>query len=254
MGRASAAMKCGHLFNGIGGFALAASWMGWENVFHCEIDPYCNEVMRKNCPNSKKYGDIKRTKFGEWRGAVDIISGGDPCQPSSYAGLRKGKEDERYLWKEYRRCVEECRPKYIINENVPGSISNGILDEKIDQVEAIGYTCWPPLIIPASAVGSLHRRDRVWLVAHSNGNGLKQFNMSTISDEQRKGEAFIDSSLFEAEWAQGENKSAILRMADGVSAGLDTRKRIKAVGNSIVPQVAYRIYGAIDFFDRANEK
>jgi DNA (cytosine-5)-methyltransferase 1 len=253
MERALAAMKCGHLFNGIGGFALAAHWMGWENVFHCEIDQWSNAVMKKNFPNSKRYGDIKKADFRDWMGAVDIVSGGDPCQPSSYSGLRKGKADTRYLWPEYYRCVSECRPRYIINENVPGSISNGILDEKINDLEAIGYACWPPLVIPASAVGALHRRDRVWLVANSDGGGSGAGELPPVLPEKGQGKAFVNPGIFDAKWASGENKSEILRMADGLSSGLDLCKRVKGCGNAIVPQVVLKIYGAIGFFDKMNK-
>lgn len=156
-----------HLFNGIGGFGLAAHWMGWVNVMHCEIDPFCNRVMNYHFPNSYQHEDIRTTDFTIWRGRIDLITGGDPCQPSSVAGKRKGKEDERYLWPEYYRAVKEIRPRWIVNENVPGTVSNGILDQKISDLEDAGYSWWAPFIIPASAVGAPHKRDRVWLVAYA---------------------------------------------------------------------------------------
>lgn len=243
-------MKCGHLFNGIGGFALAASWMNWKNVFHCEIDDFCNNIMAKNFPESKKYGDIRKQNFEKWNGAVDLISGGDPCQPSSYAGSRKGKKDHRYLWPEYLRCIVECGPRWIVNEKVAGTISNGILDQKISDLEANGYTCWPPVIIPANSVGALHIRDRVWLVAYSNGRRFEKYELSTVVNEEREGKQFNHTGIFEAEWFQGESKPYILRMANGVSGKLDTAKRIRAIGNAIVPQVALRIFRAIEYFEK----
>lgn len=161
-------MNCGHLFNGIGGFQLAAAWLGWQNVWHCEIDEWCNRVSKKWFPKSICYEDIKKFDAQEWRGRINLISGGDPCQPNSQAGKRKGKEDDRYLWPEYIRIVDEVQPTWIVNENVAGSVTNGILDQKISDLEALGYSWWPPLSIPASAFGHDHRRERIWLIAHSD--------------------------------------------------------------------------------------
>lgn len=242
-------MKCGHLFNGIGGFAIAASWMGWSNLFHCEIDDFCNDVMNKNFPKSIRYGNIKKQNFSNWLGAIDLISGGDPCQPSSYAGSRKGKADHRYLWPEYLRCITECRPRWVVNENVAGTVSNGILDQKISDLEVNGYTSWPPIIIPASAVGALHIRDRVWLVAYANVRGLEKYELPALVNEKGEGEPPKHTSILEAEWSQRQNKSDILRMANGVRGKLDA-KRIRAIGNAIVPQVALRIFQAIEFFEQ----
>jgi DNA (cytosine-5)-methyltransferase 1 len=249
-------MKCGHLFNGIGGFALAAHWMGWENVFHCEIDNFCNQVMKKHFPKSRMYGDIRKQAFGQYRdgdNSVGLISGGDPCQPSSVNGSRKGKADPRYLWPQYLRCVVECRPKWIVNENVTGTISNGILDQKIYDLEANGYTCWTPLVIPASAVGALHRRDRVWLVAYADEQRQKKCNTAGIGNESEERRGFLYPRLSETEWGKGKNKSSILRMANGVPGQLDRAKRIGALGNAIVPQVALKIFEAIEYFEKQNK-
>ena len=86
------------LFSGIGGFDLAAEWAGWTNLFNCEIDPFCRRVLKYHFPNSVQYEDIRTTDFTVWRGRIDVLTGGFPCQPFSCAGKRKGTDDDRYLW------------------------------------------------------------------------------------------------------------------------------------------------------------
>lgn len=159
-------MKHGSLFSGLGGFDLATQWMGWENMFHCELNEFGRKILTHYWPEAISYEDIKKTDFTIWRGQIDIITGGEPCQPSSVAGLGKGTEDNRYLWPEKFRVIRELQPPWVVNENVDGTITNGILDIKIDDLESEGYTC-QAYIIPAESVGALHKRDRVWLVAHN---------------------------------------------------------------------------------------
>lgn len=161
-------MKHGSLFSGIGGFDLAAEWMGWENVFQVEWDKFCQKVLAKNFPNVKRYGDIKEFDGTEWKGRIDIISGGFPCQPFSQAGNRKGTKDDRYLWPEYLRVIREIKPSYVVGENVPGIIDME-LDNIITDLENEGYTT-EQFIIPACAVGAPHRRDRVWIIAYTFNN------------------------------------------------------------------------------------
>jgi DNA (cytosine-5)-methyltransferase 1 len=164
-------MRHGSLFSGIGGFDLAAEWMGWENMFQVEWDSFCQKVLTKNFPNVKRYGDIKEFDGTKYRGLVNIISGGFPCQPFSHAGKRKGKSDDRYLWPEMLRVIREIAPSYIVGENVGGLISmeNGkTLDRILSDLGNEGYTT-EQFIIPACAVGAWHRRDRIWIIAYSNG-------------------------------------------------------------------------------------
>lgn len=111
------------LFSGIGGFDLAAEWMGWANVFNCEIDDFCATVLKYHFSNAIHYGDIKKTDFTQWRGKINILSGGFPCQPFSMAGKRKGANDNRYLWPEMLRAIREIKPDWIIGENVAGILS-----------------------------------------------------------------------------------------------------------------------------------
>ena len=159
----------GSLFSGIGGFDLAAEWMGWENVFHCEWMPFPRKVLNHYWPNSISYEDITKTDFSIHRGSIDILTGGFPCQPYSSAGKRLGKEDERHLWPHMLRAIREIEPTFVVGENVRGLTNwNGgvVFEEVCADLEACGYEV-QPLLLPACAVGAPHRRDRVWFVAHS---------------------------------------------------------------------------------------
>ena len=162
-------LKHGSLFSGIGGFDLAAAWMGWENVFHCEIDPFCRRVLGYHFPESTCYEDIRTANFTGYRGRIDIITGGFPCQPFSVAGKRRGNEDERYMWPHMLRAVREIRPVWVVAENVRGLVSwNGglVFEEVCTDLEAEGYEVLP-FIIPAAAVDAPHRRERVWIIAYA---------------------------------------------------------------------------------------
>ncbi len=163
-------MKYGSLFGGIGGFDLAAEWVGWENVFHCEWNEFARKVLGYYWPDSISYYDIKETDFTPWRGKVDIISGGFPCQPYSTAGKRLGTEDDRHLWPEMLRAVREAAPRWVVGENVRGLLNwNGglVFDEVQADLEAAGYEVIP-FLLPACAVNAPHRRDRIWFVAYSD--------------------------------------------------------------------------------------
>ena len=108
------------LFSGIGGAELAASWMGWNNLFLCEINPFGRKILDYYFKESKSYEDITKTDFREWRGKVDVLTGGFPCQPFSQAGKRKGDTDDRYLWPEMLRAIREIQPTWVVGENVAG--------------------------------------------------------------------------------------------------------------------------------------
>jgi len=165
-------MKHGSLFSGIGGFDLAADWMGWENVFHCEIAEFPRKILNYYWPKSESYEDIKKTDFTKWCGTVDIISGGFPCQPYSAAGKRLGKEDDRHLWPEMLRVIREVKPQWVVGENVRGLLNwNGglVFHEVCSDLENIGYEV-QAFVIPASGINAPHQRERLWVVAHSNGN------------------------------------------------------------------------------------
>ena len=163
-------MRHGSLFSGIGGFDLAAEWMGWENVFHCEWMDFPRKVLDYYWPNADSHTDICKTDFTKYEGTIDIISGGFPCQPFSLAGKRKGTDDERYLWGEMLRAIREIKPKWVIAENVFGitNIDGGMVFEQVClDLEAEGYEV-QPFIIPAAAKDAPHRRDRCWFIAYTN--------------------------------------------------------------------------------------
>ena len=111
------------LFSGIGGAELAARWVGWKNVFHCEINPFGRRVIEYHFPESKSYEDVTTTDFSEYRGRIDVLTAGFPCQPFSVAGQRKGAEDNRYLWPEVVRVIREVRPTWVVGENVAGILT-----------------------------------------------------------------------------------------------------------------------------------
>jgi len=172
-------MRHGSLFSGIGGFDLASEWMGWENVFHCEWNEFGKKVLHHYWPNAESFDDITKTDFTKYANKIDILTGGFPCQPYSSAGQRKGKEDERHLWPEMLRAIQEIKPKYIVGENVFGLLNwNGgmVFDEVHTDLEFEGYEV-QAVVIPAAAVNAPHGRDRVWFVAtNTNCNGLHKRN------------------------------------------------------------------------------
>lgn len=170
-------MTHGSLFSGIGGFDLAAEWMGWQNVFNCEIGEFPRKILKHHFPNSICYEDIKKTDFTKHKGEIDIISGGFPCQPYSNAGKRKGKEDDRHLWPEMLRVIREIQPCFVVGENVAGLLSwnNGmVFHEIIADLENEGYET-QAFLIPACAANAVHRRDRIWFITHAN-NGSGSWN------------------------------------------------------------------------------
>lgn len=164
-------MRVLDLFAGIGGFSLAAHWMGWTTTAFVERDKFCQRVLRKNFGQDIEIHDDITTFSGKpFRGRVDIITGGFPCQPFSAAGKRKGRTDERHLFPEMLRVISEVKPRWVVAENVRGllSIESGsVFSEVISSLEGEGYEVIT-FCVPASAVEAPHRRDRLWIVGHSN--------------------------------------------------------------------------------------
>lgn len=190
------------LCTGIGACEFAATWMGWENLFSCEIDEFCNKVLKYHYPKATHYGNIFEQDFREWRGRIDVLTAGFPCQVYSLAGKRLGDKDDRYLWPQVLRVIEEVRPTWFVGENVAGILSMVLTGEEVKvgshtdvcgesytmhetrqvyaveqikrDLESIGYSV-QPVVIPACAVGAPHRRDRVWFIAtDTDGAGLPE--------------------------------------------------------------------------------
>lgn len=166
----------GSLFSGVGGAELAAQWAGWQNVLHCEINPFGQQILNYYWPNSISYHDIKTTDFTIHRGTIDVLSGGFPCQPYSQAGKRLGKEDDRHLWPEMLRAIREIQPGWVVGENVLGltNWNGGLVFEEVQtDLETEGYEV-QAYVLPACSVNAPHRRDRVWFIAHSTSKGRKE--------------------------------------------------------------------------------
>ena len=311
------------LFSGIGGFDLAAEWAGWDNAFNCEIDTFCRKVLKYHFPNAAQYEDIKTTDFTVWRGKIDVLTGGFPCQPFSIAGKRKGTADNRYLWPEMLRAIREIRPRWVVGENVRGIISwnRGMVFEQVHaDLEAEGFEV-QAFVLPACGVDAPHQRYRTWFVAHhtdagyenvqeredglcSNGHasdavcngcrlwstkGCQTREWNIFSGEQERDEVrsthngyyskrasshsncqrrdqfepsreSITQKVRNCEncqqierWTNFPTQSPVCSRDDGFPISMDgitfprwRAKSIKAYGNAIVPQIAYRIFNTIN--------
>ena len=243
------------LFSGIGGFDLAAEWMGWENLFHCEWNPFGQRVLKHHFPNSISYNDITKTDFSIHRGQVDILTGGFPCQPYSSAGKRLGKADERHLFPHMLRCIKEVKPRWIIGENVRGLVNwnEGLVFQEVyDDLEREGYEV-QSFLIPAASVNAPHQRYRIWFVAYSNSTRVHKQHITSKSNEKTKlSRLFIekgDFSTFPTKSPICGGDDGIPRELDGITFSKWRNQSIKAYGNAIVPQVAYEIFKAINEFE-----
>lgn len=229
------------LFAGIGGFDLGLERAGMTVVAQCELDPFCRQVLKKHWPHVKQYDDV-RTLSGEQVkrevGPVDVCVGGYPCQPFSTAGKRGGAEDDRHLWPEMRRLVEELRPAWVVGENVAGHITLG-LDQVLSDLDTLGYAS-RTFVIPAVAVNAPHRRDRVWIVANSSSVGLEGPWVSGEPIHQAEAGDWEATDALDA--LERGDVPVMCREHDGISQRLD---RLRALGNAVVPQVVEIIGRAI---------
>jgi DNA (cytosine-5)-methyltransferase 1 len=244
-------MKVGSLFSGIGGLDLGLERAGMEVIWQVENDPYCIKVLKKHWPNVRRHGDIREIDWSEVE-RPDLVCGGFPCQPCSVAGKRLGQADDRWLWPEFRRCLFYLRPQFVLVENVPGLLARGMGDV-LGDLAGLGYdTEWESL--PAAAVGAPHLRYRVFIVAHSERNGLEgqQQAGTEARTTERVGEV-ADTEIFtertrlpetepggvgwrrlsDGDWWAVE--PAVGRVVNGVPSRVD---RLRALGNAVVPQVA----------------
>lgn len=337
------------LFAGIGGFGLAGEWAGIKTVCQVEIDPFCQRVLAKNFPNAYRHDDIYTFDGTAWRGCVDVISGGFPCQPYSHAGKRQGNDDDRALWPQMLRVIREAEPEWVVGENVAGLLGmdgGRVFAGIVTDLENAGYTV-EAFVIPACAVGAPHRRDRVWIVAHRDcereqqpegsfgdigrrfanigeecaatnakcsgwngrppaksgnvfgnghdgeGQGAGEFAGKAVASSDTKargvrcrqtsrqsglsscgfkntanaycagcqkcnapeepGSSGFGSRPDDSQWNEHWLPAAtrLCRVDDGLPRRVDRSKRLKALGNAIVPQVAYQIFNAIKQLNHA---
>lgn len=238
-------LKVLDLFSGIGGFSLGLERTGgFETVAFCEIDPFCQKVLNKHWPNVPIHNDVRTLNYD---GAVDVITGGFPCQDISTSGKKGGiKEGTRSgLWSEIIRLSSHLRPKYILIENVANLLSGpserhgAWMSRVLCDLASIRYNAeW--YCIPASFVGARHERNRVWIIAYPDserqqvkGGYFNPFN--TTPNEDWKTDRII-------KYVQGSNMPYVCRDHDGVSGGVD---RLKSIGNSVRPQIPEMIGEAI---------
>jgi DNA (cytosine-5)-methyltransferase 1 len=261
------------LFSGIGGFSLGLETAGpFRTVAFCEQEPFPQAVLRKHWPGVPIYDDVRTIPTDEL-GRIDLVCGGFPCQPWSQAGQQRGAEDDRDLWPAMASLIEKLRPQWIIGENVRGFVNEPMgLQRSLSDLESIGYQA-VPFIIPACAVDAPHRRDRVWIVAHSRHSnegqyksGLQRWRGEHVRTESscvrqnlptNRNVANADGSLGEGNkrTKRGEQKRAddckprqwlpepdVGRVAHGIPRRVD---RLKGLGNAVVPQVVEQIGRAI---------
>jgi DNA (cytosine-5)-methyltransferase 1 len=271
-------MTVGSLFSGIGGFDLAARWMGWRTAWYSEIDPYACRVMARHFPAAVNHGDITTIK-GENVEPVDLLCGGFPCQDISLAGKGAGIGGSRSgLWSEFARLIGEIHPKWVVAENVSALRSRG-LTRVLQDFGALGYAPeWH--CVPASAVGAPHQRDRVWIIAYSDaydgrlegrqcsimpertsewvartvgpsGNGRGEDGCAL--DDPHRGrhgapEGEVRTGRIGSELSSGwSTEPDVGRVAHGVPARVD---RLRGLGNAIVPHVAHYIFQSIERYER----
>ncbi len=245
-------MKHIGLFEGVGGFSLAARWMGWETVAWCEWDEDCQNVLKQHFPYATAYGDITTTDFTRHAGGIDILTGGFPCQPFSIAGKRQGVNDDRFLWGEMLRAIAEIRPRFVVAENVYGllNIDRGRTVETIcTDLENIGYER-PVIFDTTSDCFGLSTMERhIWIITKTTD----ERQQGSVSNKNQNIQS--TKGLFQGgDKGTGDrwdiSKTRFCRVGERVSDRLDKsdKQRLIQIGNAIPPQVAYQIFRAISNF------
>jgi DNA (cytosine-5)-methyltransferase 1 len=235
-------MRVLDLFSGIGGASLGLHWAGMRTVAFCERDGFCQGILRQHWPGVPVYDDVRgltgqrlRDDGVPW---AELLVGGFPCQDISLAGRGSGIAGARSgLWADMERLVAECRPRWVVAENVPGLRSRGA-DRVCAGLEALGYACWP-LLVGAVHAGAPHRRQRVWVVAHAASQGLE------VGQRGAAGQAAGLPAERRGGWPAEPGDR---RVDDGVPARVD---RLKSLGNAIVPANAAMVGRAILAADAA---
>jgi DNA (cytosine-5)-methyltransferase 1 len=253
------------LFSGIGGFARGLEATGhFRTTCFVEQDPYCQAVLKHHWPDVPILDDIRNAEAFDFPDVrPDLVCGGFPCQPFSQAGRQRAQDDPRHLWPEMLRVIRELRPTWVVGENVVGLIKLG-LDEVLTDLEGEGYAT-RTFNIPACATGAPHLRQRVWVVAHADsesepdGNaGQRQFGFGgqdvanpnrsgqceqrgsePVQEEQSASECTGSRNRPEDHWI---SEPAVGRLVNGLPNRVS---QLRALGNSIVPQIAQEIGQAI---------
>ena len=237
------------LFSGIGGFSYAGEKLvgGYETVAFCEYDKHAQKVLRKHWPDTEIIDDVRElaNDADRFRGLVDIVVGGYPCQPFSLAGVRRGDKDDRHLWPEMLRIIQAIRPTWVIGENVAGHISMG-LDTVLSDLEAEGYQarCF---VIPAVAADAYHRRDRCWIVGYSKHDGSsasgdisklqREFDRQAKKTQQSEGSGDRAGAVGDAErkqWGAAETRRLdVDRLVLDRSQGREETDAVKRSGADV---------------------
>jgi len=303
------------LFSGIGGDDIASEWAGIKTICFVENDKFCQKVLKKHWNNTPIIGDIRdvtKEKIKEATGQewVNIITGGDPCQPRSIAGQRRGREDDHDLWSDMFGIICELKPTWVVNENPTGRLTMDF-HEVLFELESQGYDT-RTFVIPACAVNAPHRRDRVFIIAYNDSYGCSRSSISIserrpqqknlnisgrdkssayangeqikptdkrglyaesslqdiitansqteglqrfVASTWEQGEEIRDQSVGRCYRAWGANWVEVATAFCGVDDGIPYRMaRLKALGNTVVPQQIYPIYIAIMEVEMEKEK
>jgi DNA (cytosine-5)-methyltransferase 1 len=222
------------LFAGAGGGILGGHLLGWRTVCAVEWEPYPASVLlaRQNdgmLPPFPVWDDIQTFDGRPWRGIVDVISGGFPCQDISAAGKGAGIDGERSgMWREMARIIHEVRPRFVLVENSPMLTSRG-LGVVLGDLASLGFDAkWG--VLGAADVGAPHQRDRIWILANANGSQCQR------NQRTKRGIAERTNTSKQGWW---EIEPNVGRVAHGVAARVD---RLKAIGNGQVSEVARRAW------------
>lgn len=240
-------MKHLGLFEGMGGFSYAAEWSGIETVAWCEIDTYCQKLLKQNFPNAKGHGDIREFDAAQYAGKIDIITGGFPCQDISIAGKGVGISGERSgLWSEMWRIIRDVGPKYVIIENSSALTFRGF-EQVLCDLSKIGYDAeWQCL--HGYAFGLQHGRERVYIIAYANEKRAERRGEESVFREYKIQRYNIVFPGFRTRRDIPEPRT--FRSAHDIP---NLSKRIGAVGNAVMPVIAYYLFQCI-ILDHENTK
>ncbi len=176
-------LSVGSMFTGVGGLDLGLEALGAHVVWQAEVDKYASRVLAARYPETPNLGDVTKIEWSTVE-RPDVICGGYPCQPFSFAGQRKGEDDPRHLWPALRSAVHALRPRFVVLENVRGHLSLGF-GRVLGDLSALGYDAsWA--VVRASDVGAPHRRERLFIVAaDASGERLGEHPGGTPAEEAR---------------------------------------------------------------------